>query len=51
MAVSNNNPNRGKSARPDGVSIKWVKKAKMFARTEFKDGKQGITWHEERPAA
>jgi hypothetical protein len=36
-------------SQPDRVLIKYVRKAKMFARTEFKDGKQTITWHEIRP--
>lgn len=50
MAVSKNNPNRGINARPDGVNIKYVRKARMWARTEFAGGKQSITWHSERPA-
>ncbi len=42
--VSKNNPNRGTSKVSDRVLIKWVSKANMFCRTEFKDGKQTITW-------
>ena len=28
---------------------KFVKNAKMWCVTEFKDGKQLITWHDEEP--
>ena len=47
--VSKNNPNRGLSKVSDRVLIKYVRKAKMWARTEFKDGNQKITWSTEKP--
>lgn len=50
MAVSkNSNPNRGTTMQKDRVLIKFVRKARQWARTEFTNGKQVITWHETRP--
>lgn len=41
----NSKSNRGTSAVNDKVLIRWVKKARMFCRTEFTNGKQTQTWH------
>jgi hypothetical protein len=37
--------------KPDMISVKWVKKAQMWARTTIKDNKQTIEWFSknERP--
>lgn len=34
---------------PTKAKIKYVKKARMFCRTIFKDGKQVIEWFSEKP--
>lgn len=35
--------------KKDMVNIKWVKRAKMWAKTVVKDGKQTIEWSQEKP--
>ena len=35
--------------KKDMTSVKWVKRAKMWAKTVVKDGKQTIEWSQEKP--
>ena len=37
--------------KKDMTNIKWVKRAKMWAKTVVKDGKQTIEWSQEKPVA
>lgn len=48
-SVSKNNPNARQGQGKDAVHIKWVKRARMWAKTTIANGKQTIEWSGEKP--